>query len=552
VLEFGRAVPATGHLNDARLQAFLLGWDWQALCSAPLGIFDPPIFHPEPGALTYMDHLVGETLLSSPFLAASGSVAPAYNFLVLFSFVASAWAVYRLTRLLGVSRTAAFLAGFLFAFSPYRFGSLDMLNVLQTQFLPFGLFFGIRFSTRHRARDLWALAGVFVAQVYFGWYYTFYLILVLCLLLAHALARGGLAIRRLFALDVLLAAGAALILALPVVVPYVEQGLATPSYRRSLAEAETYSATPFEYLRVNRRALNSRWHPSAAADHSYWPGVVTVGLAAAGIAGLWRRRGAAVAGGGYFLLLSVVAFVLSLGPYLRAAGRRVLEIPLPYAALHSFLPGWASMRAPGRLASVVLLALVVLAALGYDRLRARTAGTRPMAWRTAAGALFLVAIVSAWQHPPIFLELPTAATLPPVYAWLARQPEATPLVEIPVAADERNESETDILRQYYVLYHGKPRLDGASGFVSPQYRAFRAALRAFPADAALDEAARLGAERVIVHLGDFTLREREELEARMRAARRLVPEQRFGDVAVFRLGSGSGSAAGEAEGPGSP
>ena len=92
------------------------------------------------------------------------SAAAAYNFLFLLSFVLSGWAVYRLARLFPVSRPAAFLAGLLFAFSPYRLSNLDLLNQLQTQFLPLGLFFGIRYVRKARTRDLVGTMGALTAQ----------------------------------------------------------------------------------------------------------------------------------------------------------------------------------------------------------------------------------------------------------------------------------------------------------------------------------------------------------------------------------------------------
>src|SRR5262245_13022872 len=116
--DFSHSIPASGVFVDAPAQAFILGWDGQALARFPGRIFDPPIFYPERNTLTYMDHLIGETVLASPMLALFPSVAPAYNVLVLFSFAFSAWGAYRLTRLFAVSRGAAFLAGFLYVWSP--------------------------------------------------------------------------------------------------------------------------------------------------------------------------------------------------------------------------------------------------------------------------------------------------------------------------------------------------------------------------------------------------------------------------------------------------
>ena len=126
-----------------------------------------------------MDHLIGPALLAWPL--AAWPVA-AYNTLVLLATVASGWFMYRLTRLLGVSRAVAFGAGLLYAFGPFRHANLSNLNQLQTQFLPLGLFFGIRFLRRWRTHDLVGAGLTLVVQSWFGWYYVFQLGLALALL----------------------------------------------------------------------------------------------------------------------------------------------------------------------------------------------------------------------------------------------------------------------------------------------------------------------------------------------------------------------------------
>jgi hypothetical protein len=187
---FFSSIPSSHSLFDPGLQAFIIGWDWHAITQDPFHIFDAPIFHPEHRTLSYMDHLLGETVVAAPILSMTKSLAGAYNFLVILSFVTSAWATYRLTRLLGVPRSGAWLCGFLFAFSPYRYANLDLLNQLQTQFLPLGLFFGIRYIEKWRFRDASGIGATMVAQVYFGWYYAYYLGLALVLLLLYAIIGG--------------------------------------------------------------------------------------------------------------------------------------------------------------------------------------------------------------------------------------------------------------------------------------------------------------------------------------------------------------------------
>ncbi|HKQ19978.1 MAG TPA: hypothetical protein VJW75_09555, partial [Candidatus Eisenbacteria bacterium] len=184
------SIPATRQSFDPALQAFILVWDWQSLPRDAMHLFDAPIFHPERRTLTYMDHMVGEAIVGAPVHAATNSIAAGYNFLFLLATILSAWATYRLARLIGAPRAGAWLCGFLFAFSPYRMANVDLLNQLQTQFLPLGLFFALRYLQRWKLIDVVALAGVFVVQVYFGWYYTFFLATALGLLLFWALIQG--------------------------------------------------------------------------------------------------------------------------------------------------------------------------------------------------------------------------------------------------------------------------------------------------------------------------------------------------------------------------
>jgi hypothetical protein len=63
----------------------------------------------------------------------------------------------------------------------------------------------------------------------------------------------------------------------------------------------------------------------------------------------------------------------------------------------------------------------------------------------------------------------------------------------------------------YVLYHKKPRLNGASGFTSNRYEAFRRDMQAFPSAEAIRRAYDMGARRLIVHYGDYSPARRAEI-----------------------------------------
>jgi hypothetical protein len=543
------AIPTGSGLPDALLQAFLVEWDLHALSTRPGAVFDVPIFHPEKNTLTYMDHLLGEAVVAAP-LAARGGLALGYDLVVWLSFVASAWATYRLARRIGVSREGAFLAGALFAFSPYRLGNMANLNLLQTEFIPLALYFAFGVAHHGRARDLFAAAVTLAVQSYFSWYHTFHLATALATLaLWRAWTHGA----RFDARRLAIGLGAILLtaaLVAPGVWPYLEQRRAMPGFERSLGSAAFWSADVLDYLKVNveNRALG---HVGAlAGNQPYAPGWLATLLAAIAMIGLIRdarlraaaRTSSAVArlgararawgDAGAVAAIGVVGFVLSLGPLLRVAGRR-LWVPLPYAALFYAVPGFASMRAPGRFAVLVALSVATLAGTGYDRVRRRVGAG---AGRPALFAATCVALLAlTWSVPWPTLHLPSPADLPPVYRWLAARPGAEPVLDVPVPARESDEGAREITRQFYAVYHRKPLVDGVSGFVPPVQRVLRTRLQEFPERSSLQAAADRGARLVLVHYGDWPEPQRTRVRDAVAREPALRPLATFGDDAAYAL-----------------
>ncbi|HKW50224.1 MAG TPA: hypothetical protein VJQ53_00665, partial [Candidatus Eisenbacteria bacterium] len=384
--EWTHLLPASmGWSKEALGGPFIVGWVLKTLLHDPRALFNLPIFHPEPLTLAYTDHLIGESLAAAPFVAVTGSLAAGINAVVMLSFVISAWAVYRLARLIGASRGAAFLAGFFYAFAPFRFSNLTFLNQLQTQFIPLGLCFALRYARRYRRRDLIGAAATLVAQSYFGWYYALFLALAFVLLAIHARAAGWHKGRDASWREIAIAALVSGVVMLPGLLPYLQLRVTMPGYHRTLGTTALYSADLLDYLKVARgNWLLGRW-PELTTGLACWPGIVTVVLMIVALGAMLGRGNAGRPAGpravfagiirwvgqaaepGYFVTLGAAAFVFSLGPVLHVAGR-LIPMPLPYTALYYLFPGFSGLRGPARLAVLTLLAAVVLAAIGYDRL----------------------------------------------------------------------------------------------------------------------------------------------------------------------------------------
>jgi hypothetical protein len=411
----------------------------------------------------------------------------------------------------------------------------------------------VQFLRTERIRYGTGAALTLAVQSYFGWYSTLHLLVALVVLLGCEVVREPGRWRRLPWKKAALLALMSAALAVPSALPYLLQKLAMAEFERSLAETIRCSADLLDYLRVSpENILAQLVPPLGRAAGGFFPGLVATGLAAVAIAAVSRAQAEATPSAtrsgratvlerahrairrwgemGYFPVLCIAGFVLSLGPILQVAGHR-LWIPLPYALCYYVIPGFSSMRTPGRFAVLVALAAAVLAGMGFDALRHRY---------PRLGVAFLVGTLLgagalAWCPDLPFVPYPDRASMPPVYGWLAMQPDSSPVLELPVPARESAEGPMDVRRQMYVLYHGKPRLDGASGFTSNRYNAFRRDMQAFPAQETIRRAYDLGARRLIVHYQDYAPAFRERMRHRVENAEGLREVMTFGQDVVYEV-----------------
>jgi len=248
--------------------------------------WDGRIFYPHGDTKLYADTL---TALSVPYgllSAATGNAVLAYNIILLFSFVFSASGMALLVKHLTQSRTAAVLAGAMFAFFPYRFAHIWHLELLYFAWIPFCLYFLLRYFEAHNGWDLLWTGAMFVLQALSCAYYGLYLGVVLLLALFFFVPKSG-AWRRLSfwrqgaAIAVLCAAAL-----LPVFLPYV-RAHSRMEFERSVGDVEAHSAELQHFLAVPPSNLvwgrwTGRWGDQ---ETQLFPGIVILLWAAASFLG---------------------------------------------------------------------------------------------------------------------------------------------------------------------------------------------------------------------------------------------------------------------------
>ena len=182
-LAAGLAGDVPGDLGDSLLNMWILGWGAEQvprLLTGQISLHDywnANIFHPEPVTLGFSEHLFGEVIQILPVYWLTGNLILCYNLLFLSSFALSGLGMYLLVRdLMGGGRQfspAAFVAGMIFAFVPFRIAQVAHIQSLHAQWMPLALF-GFR---RYVVSGQWsALAGGTAALLMQNWSNGYYLI----------------------------------------------------------------------------------------------------------------------------------------------------------------------------------------------------------------------------------------------------------------------------------------------------------------------------------------------------------------------------------------
>jgi hypothetical protein len=535
-----------GDLGDPPSQAWILAWDVHALRTNPAHLYDAPIFYPFHDVLAYQDTLLGLLPLAAPVLLLTGNAVLTYNLMFLLSFALCAWGTYLLARLLVGDTRAAFLAGLVYGFSPYRMVHLYHLNLLSGMWIPFALLCWER--VRRGRRRYWLGVGVFVAlQALSALYYAAFLTVALVVLLAVHLrqsrhidpaasvgtphgAPGHVLLR-----DALVTAVSCALALLPFFAPYfrVEHALGAS---RGLAQTVYFAADLRDFLHSVDLSVLYGWtghvlgvRPTDALQY-LWPGAVALGLALWGLASGRRTRRSLPAPQRAYAVLLVVAAVLCLGPFLKVWGIQT-ELPLPYLLLCG-LPGFAGLRDPARFGAIYTLCLSVLAAYGV----ARVLRHRPRYSTLVAIVLCAAVLAESWIRPLPVAAVPVGTAVPAVYRWLAAQPPGQLVLELPIGRGNKTVWAQQAEMMYYATYHWQPIVNGTGGFAPPGYDHDVAQYNRFPAPAALRLLHARRVRYVLVHRSWIGVHAADAIRARTRGAPgvRFLKHWREADVYAVR------------------
>ena len=486
------------HLMDAGDSAFFawaIGWERHALFHAPSLLPHGNMFFPLRYTLGMDEPVLGTTLLVLPLALFTDDAVVLYNVARLLTFALSALTAYLLARHLGASEGPSLLAGAAFAFSPVRVDQIAHLSTLGTQWLPLVVLFAFRFFREGRARDALAAGALFALEAYACGYHGVIGLLVLPLsflpLLWGRWSRLPLAVA---------GTGVAAAALLPLYLLH-RAALEPLGYVRGTEETAVFSAALESFLATS--SWNHVWGEVTAPfrttySNNLFPGLALPLLALAGVVALWRtgRRPSREAWALVAMALATVA--VALGPEVRFLGRDLFPGPF---ALARELPLFRMIRVPSRAGIFLVLPLAMLAAKALTAWR-----PRPVILGAVAALAILETAIAPIPMPGWAQVVDTRRPPPPVYDWLAAQPEAV-IAELPML-DIRGIFEHPAYHESIYLVqstrgHWKTLANGYAGIEPTPYVALRNAVRTFPSAIALDALRGHGVRYVIVHRGGY-------------------------------------------------
>jgi hypothetical protein len=136
ILQMGSVLPHDA--GDPALNTWILWWNTQTV---PLTTawWNAPAFFPAPGVLSFSENLLGLSFISTPLYWLGVGPQAAYNVVFVLTFPLSALGAYLLAYELTGRRDAAFIAGLLFGFAPYRIAHIPQVQTLASFPMPYAL-----------------------------------------------------------------------------------------------------------------------------------------------------------------------------------------------------------------------------------------------------------------------------------------------------------------------------------------------------------------------------------------------------------------------------
>lgn len=522
-------------LGDELLLTWIMNWDIYSFIHDPLQIYNATIFHPYSNTLTYSDAFFTSSLLALVPVLLTKSPLVAYNFTYLLAHISLGFFTYLLVKKVTGSRYGGVIAGTLASFTTYTVSRHFHLQLLSIQWIPLSLLFFFLYLKRGNFKYLFLCCLFFIIQTANSFLPGFFLLWCFIIWVLYLWFVDRKAVIKLLNKKVFMAAIVSLSVVFLIAFPYFQTSRQL-NYVRDIrdtirfANRPEYSLYPSDKTRVAGFLKDVFYtNDMQPIKHDGYIGLPLIVLSA--IAFVYRFKGRNLSS--YFDIFSLIAissFILSLGPVVQWGGKVIKDpfmIPLPYAVFYYLVPGFKGFRSSERWEMLFVFSLAVAVSV-FLVSYLRNASQRK---KFAVSTLICLAVIAEVNFPYHYEKIPQQSEIPKVYSYLARLPNDTAIIELPMYTwNMTPHSQQENMRLYYNIFHHKRMMNGTSGFSPPAWeRMVEYIYFHFPDRKTLDYLKDSNIQYIIVHTAEYDLLEKtnytvmgkrtptsKELEARMK------------------------------------
>jgi hypothetical protein len=452
-------------------------WTWgfwfvkQVVDARRWSFFTDVIFYPRGVDLTYpMLFGLGLPLVAAAPVVQLLGVTLTFNLFLFIAFVVAAYATFLLVRDLTHDNRAAFIAGFIFAFSPFQMARvLGHFGIVTSgMWIPLYVLFFMRAMKHAYVHDLILASLVMTLTFIINPYYALFLVFFTIIYTVYYMISNRADTIKSFLYTRLLPMGClAALFSLPLLwITLTHRGedfhMYAPTSHVLLWHVLQHSADLLAFFLPSSH--HSIWgnlvkpvyyshFTGNPTEQTVYMGYMVLVLSVIAIVKAPKEQTR------FWLVSAIVFFVLSLGPFLHLYGRDTLELggislwfPLPYFPL-LFIPVLKAMRGLSRFSIMCMLALAVLAGYGVTHLLKRFEGKA-----AALGILGLLITIIGLEFAIVPVPL-VDARIPRVYEGIAReQSQAGTILDVPLYWSVAKYQHYQTMHQKRLLFGQAPRL----------------------------------------------------------------------------------------------
>lgn len=440
-------IPGNENENDAYQHLWTIDWVKESISTFKNPYYTDKLFYPLGVSLALHNLTLFNSVISIPIQIIFNLII-AQNLLLILSFIITAYGMYALTFYLTKNKTASFIAGFIFSFSPYHFAHffVNHLEEVSMGWIPLFILYLIK-TIKERDIKNPILASVFlIITALSHWYYLFYIVLFSLILLLYYLITEKKIFNKYSIWGIALLFIVAALILTPFILPMIKE--ITNNNNNNIVEESNqlirYSSHISDYFKPNSFTNPPPLKPQIRKEYGEFNsflGYVNIFLVIFFLlVNKSKKR--------FFWVLSALFFfLLSLGPYLNLFGKTFKNIPLPYTLFYKIFPFFSLMGVPSRFNVMVILSIAVIVGFSITELNKKIRNKK---------IVFIILAIIFIEFLP--LNFPTTKIhTPTIYQYLAEDKEDYAILELPF------EGENDGIYMYYQTIHKKKLLEGYLG-----------------------------------------------------------------------------------------